>query len=142
MVARGTFHGVVDRNIGEYGKQEPGHHYFFAPDFVRERSEDNQERHAHPKRSGLDDNGRAGIELQNGLQVEEGVELPGIRHHALSGRCAEQRDQDLLQVGPLGESVLERLKGSFSGSLEVREDWRFAQLHSDIDGNADEKKRK
>src|SRR5580704_15246124 len=51
------------------------------------------------------------------LHVEQSVELSGVPDHALSRGRPEQRNQHILQVRPLGESVLQRLGGGHPRAL-------------------------
>ena len=60
------------------------------------------------------DIGRARIDLEDGLQIKQRVELAGVPDHALPGRGAEQRNQHVLQIHPFGERVVQRLGASSS----------------------------
>src|SRR5882762_5477873 len=114
----------------------------FAADAVGKRPEDEEEGRTDDE--GESDQDVRGDEVQLEIQADEKerVELTGVPDDALPGRCAEQRQRDVLVVRVLEEAVLDRCLRTLPLGLEPREDRRLLQLQSDVDGDCKQRDRK
>jgi len=78
MIAGSALHGFIDRYVGENCEQAARHHEPFAPDPIREPSDDGEERHATQESYCNHFVGGFHIHFQNGLHIEQGVKLSGV----------------------------------------------------------------
>ena len=109
VVAGGALHPVVDGNIAEDREQHASHHESLAANAIRERAEGGEEWHGRKQCDRNYNVGRAPRHFENRLQVEESIELAGVPDNALAGGGAKERDENQLQIGPVGERLSERL---------------------------------
>ena len=86
---------------------------------MRSDSAPNTTKNGMPSSSAIGDDvvGRRRVHLEDRLQIEERVELARVPDDALAGGRAEERDQHALQVVPLGEGFLQRLRRRHARSL-------------------------
>ena len=99
---------LEEREVRDRGDQAAGEDDLLAPDPVRERAEDDEERRADEEREPDQRVGRDEFELQVDLQEEQRVELARVPDDALSGGGPEEREKDVLVVRIPEEAVLER----------------------------------
>ena len=97
-----------------------------------------EERHGAEERDGHDDVGSFGVYLENGLEIEERVELAGVPDNALSGGGAEERNQHALEVVPFCEGVFQRLGRSHARAFDLSEDRRFLHLQANVERDGDQ----
>ena len=83
-------YGLVNWYVSQCSEQTTGHHQFLSPDFVGERAEEDQKWRADDERSSHYDVSRARIDLEYGLQIEKGIKLRAVRHHALPSGGSKQ----------------------------------------------------
>ena len=123
--------GLEHREVGQRSNQAAAHDDDLAANFVRQRSEQHEERCADQQRNRDQDVGGVGVNLQRLRQEEECVELTRVPDHSLASRQAEERQQHDLQVAPFAERLLDRCLGSFAFFLHAFEGGRFVQLQTD-----------
>lgn len=100
IVSGGHMHLLVDRDVRHDGEEAGRHHQPLPADAIRERAEKCEEGHAEQERQGHDDIGCFRIHFQNGLEIEQLVELRCVTNHALAGGGVQQGDQYALQIQP------------------------------------------
>src|SRR5262249_5450537 len=122
IIAGSALHGVVQRVVSDYSQQTACHDDLLAADLVGKGSEDCKERHSEQHGQGNNDEPGTQVHLQYGLQIEQRIILSRVPDHALAGGRAQQGYQHQLEVGPLGESVLQRLGRTHSRALDVLKD--------------------
>ena len=137
-IGRGVDHRVVDRQIRERGDEVAGHHDLQAADLVRQRAEDGEERHAEQDRDRDDRRRLHDVDLHDALQERQRVELARVPDDALAGGRAEEDEQHDLEVGPVAEAFLERLRRRLPLTLERRVERRLLQLQADVERHRDE----
>src|SRR5262249_32263372 len=78
------------------------------------------------------------VDLQIQREEEESVELARVPDDSLTGRGAEEGEQDDLQVAPAREALRQRSFGTFALRLHRLEDRRLLQLKPDVVGEMDQ----
>jgi hypothetical protein len=86
---RRVHHRLVDRDVGQRGDEATGHDDSLAPDAVRQRPENDEERGGQDQGDRNDHVRRVDRNLENRLKEDERVELAGVPDHGLPGRRAE-----------------------------------------------------
>ena len=92
---------MIDRDVRQRGEKIAGHHDLLAPDAIRKRAEEDEERRAEQERDRDDHVRRDERHLEHGLQEEQRVELARVPDHRLSGRRAEQHEKKTFHVRPV-----------------------------------------
>src|SRR5262249_6172718 len=78
------------------------------------------------------------VQLEDVLQEEERLELPGVPDNALPCRRAEEREEDELVVRIVEEALGERALGGAVLALDAEEDRRFLELQPNVDREREE----
>ncbi len=131
---------LEDRDVGDGRQQAAGQDDLLATDAVGQPAEEDEERRAQCQRSGDQQVGGGGIDLQHAAEEEQRVELAAVPDHRLASRRTEQDQQHQLQVATL-QAVAERGLGALAFSLHLLEQRRFAQLQADPYRNAQQQDR-
>ncbi len=129
--------------IGEGCQQASGHDDVLASDSIRKPSEKDKERRADQQRNSDQCVRRCKVfEAKCILEEEQGMKLPGIPDHTLTGSRAEQREPDILCVWVGQETIPQRRSRSFPLRLHFHKDRRFLEFQPDVNRDPEQDHRK
>src|SRR5437879_1760871 len=125
---------LEQREVCQSGDEAARHDDLLAPNRVREPAEYDEERRPDDERQRDQQIGCFVTDLERDNQKEQRVELPRIPDDALTGGGSDEREQDDLQVAPIGEALRERRFGRLTLALDLLENRRFLKPQPDVDG--------
>ncbi len=133
--------GAEEREVGRRREKTSGEDDPLATDPIGEHAEDDEEGRPQEQRRRHQDVRGAGVDLERLREEEEGVELAGVPDDRLTRGEPEEREQDDLEVPPLGERLAERRLRPRPLGLHRLEDRRLVELEPDPDRDPEQQER-
>ena len=121
MRIRKELHPHVDGNVRQRTEHASSHHDPFAADTIGKPAEKHEQRRRDEQRRRNHQVRRYPWNLEHALHERQRIELSRVPDHALARGHAEQRQQYVLHVDGIGETLLERVGRSLSAGLQLGE---------------------